>query len=95
MAKKSNRRGRTAANKRSTYLVTFKYISASVVGASRSSGWLHGWIKPFMSTYKLSYSTPLGLASSKSNGTVTPPTTAHRFSNTSVTILGYFSDNQR
>lgn len=41
-------------------------ISSSFLGAGRSSGCEHGCITPFMSIYRLSNSTPFGLAPDKS-----------------------------
>ena len=42
------------------------------LGAGLSSGWVHGWIIPFMSKYKLSNSTWFGLGFVMSVGCLTP-----------------------
>ena len=42
------------------------------LGAGLSSGWVHGWMIPFMSKYKLSNSTWFGLGFVMSVGCLTP-----------------------
>ena len=42
------------------------------LGAGLSSGWVHGWMIPFMSKYKLSNSTWFGLGFVMSTGCLTP-----------------------
>lgn len=60
-----------------------------------SSGWKQGWMMPFISRYRLSYSSPFGLGWVVSIGTFTPSITCCSSSMTSTTIRGYLSANQR
>ena len=48
-----------------------EYINGTL-GAGLSSGWVHGWMIPFMSKYKLSNSTWFGLGFVMSVGCLTP-----------------------
>lgn len=64
--------------------------SSSVLGASRPSGWTHGWMMPFMSRYRLSNSIPFGLGAMRS----TRPCEASHSTASRITF-GYFSAHQR
>ena len=94
MAMKSILRGRTAAKTRSRYAKMARYMSSSVSGGGRSSGWDAGWMMPFMSKKRLSYSMPLGLALDVSTG-ICVPSSVHvcRSSMQSTTIFGYLTDS--
>ena len=89
MARNSTLRGRTAANSRSTSANTAIIMSCSVAGAGRPSGWQQGCTRPFMSMYKQSNSSPLGLGSVSFSGIRVPPVSTTRSSTQSISTFGY------
>lgn len=68
----SSLRGLTMLTTRSVYLKISTIISSSSFGGGLSSGWEQGWTIPFMSRYRLSNSSPLGLGRVVSTGMTLP-----------------------
>ncbi|KAI6844740.1 hypothetical protein KC342_g88 [Hortaea werneckii] len=64
----SSLRGRTMFTTRSVYSKMAIIISSSLAGGGRSSGCEQGWTIPFISKYRLSISSPLGLGFRPSTG---------------------------
>ncbi|KAI7372099.1 hypothetical protein KC354_g145 [Hortaea werneckii] len=85
---------------RSVYSKMAIIISSSLAGGGRSSGCEQGWTIPFISKYRLSISSPLGLGFRPSTGILVLLPSAFsnssgRSSSTGEIILGYFLLSQR